>query len=37
MLQPMFTAKLTGTAGHYVPQLLKTLTPDETAPPAAAQ
>jgi branched-chain amino acid transport system substrate-binding protein len=37
MLQPMFTAKLTGTAGHYVPQLIKTLTPDETAPPAAAQ
>lgn len=33
MLQPMFTAKLTGSAGSLVPVAEKTLSADEVAPP----
>jgi branched-chain amino acid transport system substrate-binding protein len=33
VLQPMFQAKLVDTNGTVTPELVKTLTPDETAPP----
>ncbi len=36
MLQPMFTAKLTGTNGSLVPEAVTTLSPDEVAPSVAA-
>jgi branched-chain amino acid transport system substrate-binding protein len=33
MLQPMFQAKLAGSGGTVTPELVKTLTAEETAPP----
>lgn len=35
LLQPMFEAKLTGTAGSYKPQLIKTVDAESVAPPLA--
>jgi branched-chain amino acid transport system substrate-binding protein len=35
LLQPMFTARLTPTAGGFAPQLVATLPPDAVAPPVA--
>lgn len=36
LLQPMFTAKLSGSVGSLVPAAEKTLSPDEVAPPLAS-
>ncbi|HEU0041082.1 MAG TPA: substrate-binding domain-containing protein [Jiangellaceae bacterium] len=36
MLQPMFQAALVESGGSILPELVKTLTPDEVAPPVAA-
>lgn len=37
LLQPMFTAKLSGSIGSLVPAADKTLTPDEVAPPVVSK